>query len=101
LSLGAFPLAVIAVVMMTLSFEALLAGEELVEEAFPGIENRDCSGFFDTLECIVDTVFGAVVYFFHLVTFAPGDPPLWVRVPLAVSLGGAIFWSLVTLIRGN
>lgn len=106
------PIAVLIIVLATLTFEAILFGGPLVEGAAPKFSEeaaeRDCGGFFGAAKCAAESVFnilgmiwGVIVFFFNLVTFNVPGAPLYVRVVLGGAISGALIWSLASLIRGN
>ncbi len=93
------PIPVLAIIALTLMFEALLFGDELAEQALPEFEQPD--GILDALIGIVESVWGMVVFLANLLTFNIPGAPFWVRIPLATITGGALVWAIATLIRGN
>lgn len=95
---------VLAIIVVTLVFEGLLFGEELENFSFPQFEEPTSGGFFGALEAllsIVKVVWGAVLFFFDLLTFNVPGAPWYVRVPVGAILGGGLVWSIATLIRGT
>lgn len=109
--MAASPVSVLAVVMLTLTFNALLIGEELAEASFESfsLEGESNNPFIpdfledigDALTAVVKAAWGAVTFFFGLITFNVDKAPWFVRVPVGSILGGGLFWSIATLIRGN
>lgn len=97
-------LSLLVVIILTLTFEGLLFGEELAERSFPSFEEPSSSGFFAVLEAllsIVKVIWGTVVFLFNLITFNVPGAPWWVRLPAAGVLGGGLIWSIAILIRGG
>lgn len=95
---------VLAIVLLTVTFEGMIFGQELAERSFPTYEEPQSSGFFgvlDALLAIVKVIWGAVVFFFNLITFNVPGAPWWVRLPVGGLIGGGFVWSVATLIRGG
>jgi hypothetical protein len=115
--MGTSPVIALTIVMLTLTFEGLLFGEELAEKSFPDLidpahESQDCDGFFDGFVCAIETVlsyignffiilFGAIVFIINAITFNVAGAPWFVRVPMGTLMGTMILWPAVTLFRGN
>lgn len=112
------PLVVLAIVSLTLTFEAMIAGSEIAAASFPEFEALDdgtcdegvqCEdGFFAGLKRIgnyignfFQIIWGVLVFFTKLMTFDVGGTPWPIRVPLSTLLIGSTVWSLATLFRGN
>lgn len=98
--MAANPVPVLAVIIIVLVFEAMIGGEELVQESFPDFDEGSFGGI-DILGDIITGIFGTVAYIFNLITFNVGGAPWFIRVPVGTVLGGALIWSITTLIRGN
>lgn len=97
-------MSVLAIIVLTLTFEGVLFAEEIAERSFPSFEEPTSGGFFgllDALLAVVQTVWGVVVFFFNLITFNVPGAPGWVRVPVSAMLGGGLVWSIAVLVRGG
>lgn len=95
---------VLGIVLVTVAFEGLIFGAEIAERSFPAFDQPQSGGFFavlDALLAIVQTIWGAVVFFFNLLTFNIPGAPFWVRVPVGGLIGGGFVWSVATLVRGG
>lgn len=102
--MGSTAMTVLSVVILTLTFEGLLFGEALAQQSFPTFTEPSSGGFFgvlDALLAIVQAVWGAVLFFFNLVTFNVPGAPWWIRLPVGGLLGGGLVWSVATLVRGG
>lgn len=102
--MGVNPVALLAVILLTLTFEGLLFGEEIAERAFPSFEQPTSGGFFGALEAIlaiVQAVWGGVVFFFELITFDIPGVPWYIRVPVGGILSGGLIYSIILIIRGG
>lgn len=91
----------IAIVVLTLVFEGAVISSQAQEPVFADLSSKDCSGFFDAFECVVEVVFDVVIFLFDLITFNIDGAPWWIRVPLAFILGGGIIWAVASLVRGG
>lgn len=95
---------VLAIVLITLTFEGLLFGSEIAERGLPSFERPNTGGFFgalDALLAIVSGVWGAILFFLNLVTFNVPGAPWWIRLPVGGLLGGGLIWSIAVLFRGG
>ena len=98
------PVPIIAVIMITLTFEGLLFGSELAERSFPSFDQPISGGFWGVLDAIiavVQVIWGVVVFIFNLVTINVPGAPWWIRLPVAGVLGGGLIWAISELIRGK
>lgn len=98
------PVGVLMTVIVTLTFTGLAFGEEIAQDSFPEFEEPEGGGFWgvlDALTAIVQAIWGAVVFFFNLITFNIPGAPWWIRVPVGTALTGSLGWSLASLIRGG
>lgn len=98
------PIPHVIVMVGALVFQGVFYGEEIAEESFPEYEQPNTEGFWGAVEAltaVVNTVWGAVVFLFNLITFNIPGSPWWSRVVVSTYFGGTIFWSIATLIRGN
>lgn len=95
---------VLAIVMITITFEGLLFGSEIAARSFPSFDQPTSGGFFGALDAILavlQAVWGAIVFFFNLLTFNIPGAPWWIRIPIGSILGGGFVWSIAALIRGG
>lgn len=95
---------ILAIIILVLTGEALIFGEEIAARSFPTFEQPQSSGILgalDALLAVIQGVWGAIVFFFNLVTFNVPDAPFWVRIPAGAILGGGLVWSISQLFRGN
>lgn len=102
--MAASPVPILAIIILTLTFEGLLFGSEIADRSFPSYEEPQSGGFWGALDAVVavvQVIWGAVVFFFNLITFNVPGAPWYIRVPIGAMLGGGLVWSLATLIRGN
>lgn len=99
------PVPVLAVIILTISFQALLFGDELAERSFPSFEEpEETGGFFgafDVIAAILKTIWGVVVFFTNLLTFNVPGAPTFIRVIVGSIMGGGLIWSIATLIKGT
>lgn len=98
------PIIVLTVIMFVLVGEGLLFGAEIAERSFPAFEEPSSSGLLGAVEgavSVLQAVWGAVVFFFNMITFNIPGAEFWVRAPMTVIFGGALFWSISSLARGN
>lgn len=94
------PTAFLFVIVVFLVFEGVAFGDQIAEESFANYEPDDFGGW-DILGDIVSFIVGAATFLFNLLTFNIGDAPWWIRVPVSFVINGGLFWSVLTLIRGN
>lgn len=102
------PVKVLLLVFLVLTFEALMFGNQLIEESFPEFQEPQVNPWLgpggvllDALLAVVQTIWGTVVLLFNAITFNVAGAPWFIRVPVGVAMGGSLFWSISTLIRGN
>lgn len=110
--MAASPIAILAIVTLTLTFQAVFFGETIAAKSFPDFQEMDdvCEGdgFFSGISCAVAKVVfffkvigGVIGFFWSLISFEVPGTPWYIRVPLATLLIGSTGWSLATLFRGN
>lgn len=98
------PIPILAVVAVSVAFQALLFGGELVPEEEPEVEEPDDGGFFaalDAILAIVKSIFTVVAFIVQSIAFP--FPDAWWPIRF---VGGAIqtsglVWAIATLVRGN
>lgn len=105
------PVPVLAIVTLTLVFEALLFGGAIAHETFKAPEEPpaiDCTGFFDGAACTINAVlgffrsmWGVLAFFFALLTFDVPGAPWFIRLLVGTFVTGATIWSVASLIRGG
>lgn len=102
--MGNTALSVLAVILLTLTFEGLLFGEQIAERSFDGFSEPRSGGLLgglDAILAVVQGVWGVVVFFANLITFNVPGAPWYVRLPVAGILGGGLVWSIAVLFRGG
>ena len=102
--MGGMPIKILAVIIMTLTFEGLLFGEQIAERSFPTLDEPTTTGFWgalDALIAVVRAIWGAVVFFFNLLTFNVPGAPWWIRLPVGSVLGGGLLYSVTVIVRGG
>jgi hypothetical protein len=57
--------------------------------------------WWDVLASIINSVWGVVTMLVGALTFNVPGAPLWIRLPIAVTIVGSLTWSIATLVRGN
>jgi hypothetical protein len=101
---GNTAITILAIILVTLTFEGLLFGAEIAEQSFPSFDEPTSTGFFgvlDALLAIVKAIWGAVVFFFNLLTFNLPGAPWYVRLPVGGLMFGGLVWSIASLVRGG
>jgi hypothetical protein len=98
------PLPILIIIIMTLTFQGLLFGQEIAERTFTGFQEPTGGGFFGALEAllaVVQAVWGAILFFLNLLFFNVPGAPWWIRLPIGTALTGGLIWSIATLVRGG
>lgn len=109
------PIALLMVAVLTIGFEALIYGNDLIEESiFTTLAYGDCSetGPLKTIACVVLNFFKFIIniiiviasvlrFFYNALSFnIPGAPPL-ARLLVGSFFIGGIGWSIASLLRGT
>lgn len=93
------PLPIIALIAVSVAFQALLFGQELVAEEAPEVEEP--TGFLDILGGIISSIFTVVAFIAQSIAWP--FPEAWWPIRF---IGGTIqtaglSWAIATLVRGN
>jgi hypothetical protein len=111
------PVAVLMVVLLTLGFEGLLFGSQVASASFPEMSksaDANCSdnNGLSFIGCLIGNawafvvnvfkvIFGAIAFFFNLVSVNIPGAPWFVRLFIGGAIGGALIWGIAALFRGG
>lgn len=98
------PLPIIAVIAVSVAFQALVYGEQLVPEEAPDVEEPDDGGFFaslDALLSVIKSIFTVVAFIGQSIVFPFPDAWWPIRFVGGTIQTTGLVWSIATLVRGN
>lgn len=98
------PLPIIAVIAVSVAFQALVYGDQLLAEAAPDIEQPSSGGIFaafDGIVAIVQSIFAVVGFILESIVFPFPDAWWPIRFVGGTIQTTGLVWSIATLVRGN
>lgn len=109
------PIPFLFIIVGTLTFTALIYGNELAAQSYPEMRDVNFSecdgGALETMACLFKNVFltignafafifGSIAFLWNLVSFNIPGAPTFIRFFLGSTLGFGLVWSIVVLTRG-